>query len=37
MERLVYWWLGDWWRYGERTYAEMASQAAKDAIKDATG
>jgi site-specific DNA-methyltransferase (adenine-specific) len=37
MERSVMWWLGDWWRYGERHYGEYASQASKDAIKDATG
>lgn len=23
----VMWWLGDWWRYGERRYGERASQA----------
>lgn len=28
MERSVMWWLGDWWRYGERAYGEAASQAA---------
>lgn len=28
MERSVMWWLGDWWRYGERSYGEAASQAA---------
>jgi site-specific DNA-methyltransferase (adenine-specific) len=37
MERSVMWWLGDWWRYGTRHYGEMASQASRDAIKDATG
>jgi site-specific DNA-methyltransferase (adenine-specific) len=37
MERSVMWWLGDWWRYGERHYGEMASQASRDAIKDTTG
>lgn len=37
MERSVMWWLGDWWRYGERKYGEMASQATRDAVKDATG
>lgn len=37
MERSVQWWLGDWWRYGERRYGEMSSQATKDAIKDKTG
>ncbi len=36
-ERGVMWWLGDWWNYGERKYGDMASQAAQDAIKDATG
>lgn len=28
MERSVMWWLGDWWRYGERAYGEASSQAA---------
>lgn len=37
MERSVKWWLGDWWNYGEHRYGEMASQASKDAILDATG
>lgn len=37
MERSVKWWLGDWWNYGVRHYGEMASQASKDAILDATG
>lgn len=37
MERSVQWWLGDWWNYGERRYGEMASQASKDAVQDATG
>lgn len=37
MERSVMWWLGDWWNYGERRYGEMASQASRDAVKDATG
>lgn len=37
MERSVQWWLGDWWNYGERHYGEMASQAAKDHVQDATG
>lgn len=37
MERSVMWWLGDWWRYGERKYGEMASQASRDAVKDVTG
>lgn len=37
MERSVMWWLGDWWRYGERKYGEMASQASRDAVKDITG
>lgn len=36
-EQGVMWWLGDWWNYGERAYGEMASQAAKDALKDTTG
>jgi site-specific DNA-methyltransferase (adenine-specific) len=37
MERSVQWWLGDWWNYGDRKYGEMASQASRDAIRDATG
>lgn len=36
-EHGVMWWLGDWWNYGERAYGDMASQAAKDAVQDATG
>lgn len=28
MEANVSWWLGDWWRFGERKYGEAASQAA---------
>lgn len=24
----VEWWIGDWWRFGERAYGEAASQAA---------
>jgi hypothetical protein len=27
IERGVQWWLGDWWRYGEREYGESAAQA----------
>lgn len=37
MERSVMWWLGDWWRYGQRRYGEMASQASKDLVRDITG
>jgi hypothetical protein len=37
MERSVKWWLGDWWNYGTRAYGEMASQASKDHVEDATG
>lgn len=37
MERSVKWWLGDWWNYGCRRYGEMASQASKDHVEDATG
>jgi site-specific DNA-methyltransferase (adenine-specific) len=37
MERSVQWWLGDWWNYGERRYGEMASQASRDHVRDATG
>jgi len=37
MERSVNWWLGDWWNYGTRRYGDMASQASRDAIHDATG
>jgi DNA modification methylase len=25
----VMWWVGDWWRYGERTYGERAAQAIR--------
>lgn len=28
MEQAVMWWIGDWWRFGERAYGELASQAA---------
>lgn len=28
IEKGVQWWLGDWWRYGEREYGESAAQAA---------
>lgn len=28
IEGSVMWWLGDWWRYGERAYGEAASAAA---------
>ncbi|HMG44580.1 MAG TPA: DNA methyltransferase [Acidimicrobiales bacterium] len=28
MEGSIMWWLGDWWRYGERSYGEASSQAA---------
>ncbi len=37
MERSVMWWLGDWWRFGQRKYGEMASQASRDMVKDVTG
>lgn len=37
MERSVMWWLGDWWRYGERRYGEMSSQASRDMVRDRTG
>lgn len=33
----VQWWIGDWWRYGERHYGQMAPRAAKEAIRDTTG
>jgi hypothetical protein len=33
----VFWWLGDWWLYGERVYGEMASQEAKDEVELETG
>ena len=26
-ERSVQWWMGDWWRYGDRAYGERAAQA----------
>jgi hypothetical protein len=28
VEHSIQWWLGDWWRYGERAYGEAASAAA---------
>lgn len=28
IEHSVMWWIGDWWRYGERAYGEAAAQAA---------
>jgi site-specific DNA-methyltransferase (adenine-specific) len=38
MERSVLWWLGDWWRYGQRReYGDYVSQAARDHIRDVTG
>lgn len=37
LERNVSWWIGDWWRYGERAYGEMATQASKDEVEDMTG
>lgn len=37
IESGVMWWLGAWWNYGQRAYGEMASQAARDAVEDATG
>lgn len=37
MDEGVRWWLGDWWRFGERKYGAMASQEAKDSLKDETG
>lgn len=37
MDEGVHWWLGDWWRFGERQYGDMASQGSKDAVEDITG
>ena len=37
MERSVQWWIGDWWRYGERKYGDMASQASKDNLRTIIG
>lgn len=37
LERGVQWWLGDWWRFGERAYGEMASQEAQDNVYEMTG
>lgn len=37
MEKSVMWWLGDWWQFGERKYGEMASQAARDEVKQSSG
>jgi len=36
MEHSVMWWLGDWWRYGERAYGEASSQAAPSGYSLAT-
>lgn len=37
VEAAVQWYLGDWWRFGVRTYGSMASQGSKDHVKDLTG
>src|SRR4051812_34688284 len=37
MERSVMWWLGDWWRYGERNYDQRVYQSIPDMVKRATG
>lgn len=37
IEEGVHWWIGDWWRYGERKYGEMVSQEARDEVHDLTG
>jgi N6-adenosine-specific RNA methylase IME4 len=37
MRENVFWWLGDWWLHGERSYGEMASQEAQDEIERETG
>lgn len=36
-DRSLRWWIGDWWRFGERAYGEMASQEARDGVRDETG
>lgn len=36
MERNVKWWLGDWWRYGERRYGELAGAAAATGLDGET-
>jgi hypothetical protein len=30
MERSVMWWLGDWLRYGERSYGEIYTQSIEE-------
>lgn len=37
MERSVMWWLGDWWRYGERRYDQEIYQSVPEMVKDVTG
>lgn len=37
MERSVMWWLGDWWRYGERRFDDIKEQALPDIVKAQTG
>jgi site-specific DNA-methyltransferase (adenine-specific) len=37
LEKSIGWWLGDWWRFGDRKYGAMASQAARDHVQDVTG
>lgn len=34
MERSVQWWIGDWVRFGERSYGEMYSQAIEETGRD---
>lgn len=36
-EKGVQWWLGDWWRHGERHYGDMASQEAQDGLQEQVG
>lgn len=37
MEKSVGWWIGDWWRHGVHKWGQMASQGAKDHLRDRTG
>lgn len=36
IEKGISWWLGDWWRYGERHYGELASQAVSVGYAEGT-
>jgi N6-adenosine-specific RNA methylase IME4 len=36
MGKSVMWWIGDWWRFGEQSYGERASQALESAYEFGT-